>query len=410
MTSRERIRTALNHQEPDEIPIDLAGYFASGMAAIAYRKLRKYLDLEERPIRVYDPHQVLAVIDEDVMHRFGVDTVQAGRIFDENDSCWGDGVLPDGSPCKWPIWAMPEEHGGEWVLRSVTGKIVGHRPKGVLNFEPVNFPFAEHDSLDVSRIRAAIDEFQFTGVAGPYTEVLKQPDGSKQFGENLHRLYERTDRAIILPYGGHLLEMGQWLYRADNFYMMMAADPKRTHQFLDRVVEIHLEEIEKLLKFAGPYVDVVALSDDLAGQQAPLMSPAMFRDFFKERLRTIWNRIRQLSNAKVMLHSCGAVRDLIPDLIEAGVDILNPIQIDCPGMDVRELKAEFGKDLVLWGGGCDTHRILPFATPSEVQKHVREQVNILRQGGGFVFQQVHNILADVPPQNIVAMYDAVREH
>jgi uroporphyrinogen decarboxylase len=305
---------------------------------------------------------------------------------------------------------MPEEHNGEWVLRSATGKIVGHRPKGVLNFEPVNYPFAEHDSLDVSSIRAAIDEFQFTGVAGPYTAVLKQSDGPKQFGEHLRRLYERTDRAIILPYGGHLLEMGQWLYRADNFYMMMATDPKRTHQFLDRVVEIHLEEIEKLLRFAGPYVDVVALSDDLAGQQVPLVSPAMFRDFFKERLRMIWNRIRQLSNAKVMLHSCGAVRDLIPDLIEAGVDILNPIQIDCPGMDVRELKAEFGRDLVLWGGGCDTHRILPFATPSEVQKHVREQVNVLRQGGGFVFQQVHNILADVPPQNIVAMYEGVRGH
>jgi uroporphyrinogen decarboxylase len=122
----------------------------------------------------------------------------------------------------------------------------------------------------------------------------------------------------------------------------------------------------------------------------------------------IWNRIRQLTNAKIMLHSCGAVSELIPDLIEAGVDILNPIQIDCPGMDVRKLKADYGKDLVFWGGGCDTHRILPFATPAEVQEHVREQVNILRVGGGFVFQQVHNILADVPPQNIVAMYDAVR--
>ena len=408
MISRERVRAALNHQEPDTIPIDLAGYFASGMAAIAYRKLRKFLNLEERPIRVYDPHQVLAVIDEDVLQRFGVDTTQAGRIFDRNDSCWGDGVLPDGFPCQWPIWSMPEQHNGEWVLRSTTGKIVGHRPEGVLNFEPVNYPFAEQDSLDVKGIRAAIDDFQFTGVAGPYTAVLKQPDGSKQFGEHLRRLYESSDRAIILPYGGHLLEMGQWLYRADNFYMMMGADPRRTHQFLDRVVEIHLEEVEKLLKFAGPYVDVIALSDDLGGQQGPLVSPAMFRDFFKERFRIIWNRIRQLSNAKIMLHSCGAVRNLIPDLIDAGMDILNPIQIDCPGMDVREMKAEFGRDLVFWGGGCDTHRILPFATPEEVQKHVRKQVSILRAGGGFVFQQVHNILADVPPQNIVAMYEAVR--
>ncbi len=409
MISRERIRAALSHHEPDEVPIDLAGYFASGMAAIAYAKLRTYLGLEKRPIRVYDPNQVLAVIDEDVMQRFGIDTVQAGRAFDYDESCWQDGLLPDGTSCQWPVWSTPEWHNGKWVLRSATGKIVGHRPEGVLNFEPVNYPFEQRDSLDVKSIRAAMDEFQFTGVAGSYTSVLKRIDGSKQFGERLRCLYESTDRAIILAYGGHLLEMGQWLYRADNFYMMMAADPKRTHEFLDRVVEIHLEELEKLLKFAGPYVDVVALSDDLGGQQAPLISPAMFRTFFKERLKIVWNRIRQFSNAKVMLHSCGAIRELIPELIEAGVDILNPIQIDCPGMDVRELKAEFGKDLVLWGGGCDTHHILPHATPEEVYRHVKEQVKVLRQGGGFVFQQVHNILADVPPQNIVAMYTAARE-
>lgn len=407
MNSRERIRAAINHQEPDTIPIDLAGYFASGMAAIAYRNLRDFLHLESRPIRVYDPHQVLAVIDEDVLRRFGVDTVQAGRIFDRDDSCWVEGVLPDGSPCQWPIWSQPEWHGGEWVLRSTTGKIVGHRPEGVLNFEPVNFPFAERDSLSVEAIRAAIDDFQFTGVPGPFTAVLKQPDGSKQFGERLRCLHESTHRAIILPYGGHLLELGQWLYRADNFYMMMGAEPARTHEFLDRVVEIHLQELEKLLKYAGPYVDVVALSEDLGGQQGPLVSLKMFREFFKERHRMIWNHIRRLTRAKVMLHSCGAVSELIPDLIDAGVDILNPIQIDCPGMDVRKLKAEYGKDLVLWGGGCDTHRILPFATPTEVQRHVREQVSVLRAGGGFVFQQVHNILADVPPQNIVAMYEAV---
>jgi uroporphyrinogen decarboxylase len=409
MTSRERVRAAINHQETDQVPIDLAGYFASGMAAIAYAKLRKYLGLAEEPIRVYDPHQVLAVIDEDVMRRFGVDTFQAGRAFDQDKSCWGDWVLPDGTPCQWLRCAMPEWRSGEWVMVSPSGRVVGHMPQGVLNFEPVNYPFAEKDSLDIRDIRVAMSEFQFTGIPGPYTALLEGPDGSRRFGERLRALYESTDRAIILAYGGHLLEMGQWLYRADNFYMMMAEQPKRTHEFLDRVVEIHLVELQKLLQFAGPYVDVVALSDDLGGQTSLLVSRAMFREFFKERLRLIWNRIRQLTNAKIMLHSCGAVRELIPDLIDAGVDILNPIQFDCPGMDVKELKAEFGKDLVLWGGGCDSHRILPRGTPEEVRRHVKKQVGHLRPGGGFVFQQVHNILADVPPQNIVAMYDAVRE-
>ena len=409
MTSRERVRAAINHQEPDQIPIDLAGYFASGMAAIAYAKLRKHLGFAEKPIRVYDPHQVLAMIDDDVMRRFGVDTVQAARAFDQDESCWRDWVLPDGTPCKWPRWAMPERRNNEWVLLSTTGSVLAHMPPGVLNFEPVNYPFAVKDSLDINDIRTAISEFQFTGVPGPYTDLLDQSDGPKRFGDRVRALFEGTDRAIILAYGGHLLEMGQWLYRADNFYVMMAEDPRRTHEFLDRVVEIHLAELEKLLKYAGPYVDVIALSDDLAGQMRPLVSPKMFREFFKERLRVIWNRIRQLCNAKVMHHSCGAIRDLIPGLIEAGLDILNPIQVDCPGMNVKELKAEYGKDLVFWGGGCDTHRILPHGTLAEVREHVKGQVAALSPAGGFVFQQVHNILADVPPQNIVAMYDAVRD-
>jgi uroporphyrinogen decarboxylase len=167
MISRERIRAAINHREPDQVPIDLAGYFASGMAAIAYAKLRRYLGLEDKPIRVYDPHQVLAVIDQDIIERFGVDTVQAGRAFDQDESCWGEWVLPDGTPCKWPVWAMPERHEDEWVLRSATGKIVAHMPPGVLNFEPVNYPFAENDSLNINDIRVAITEFQFTGVPGP---------------------------------------------------------------------------------------------------------------------------------------------------------------------------------------------------------------------------------------------------
>jgi uroporphyrinogen decarboxylase len=159
MTSRERIRAAINHHESDQVPIDLAGYFASGMAAIAYAKLRKYLGLAEKPIRVYDPHQVLAVIDEDVIQRFGVDTLQAGRAFDQDESCWGDWVLPDGTPCKWLHCAMPQWRNGEWVLLSTTGKVVAHMPEGVLNFEPANYPFAEKDSLDIRDIRVAISEF-----------------------------------------------------------------------------------------------------------------------------------------------------------------------------------------------------------------------------------------------------------
>jgi uroporphyrinogen decarboxylase len=143
-------------------------------------------------------------------------------------------------------------------------------------------------------------------------------------------------------------------------------------------------------------------------QSGPQVSPKMYREFFKPRHKLMWSRAKQLANVKVMLHCCGGVRELLPDLIDAGLEAINPVQISCAGMDARELKAEFGKDMVFWGGGCDTQTILPNATPDEVRRHVKEQVQILSPGGGFVFQQVHNILANVPPENIVAMYEAVQ--
>ncbi|MFH1941839.1 MAG: uroporphyrinogen decarboxylase family protein, partial [bacterium] len=161
------------------------------------------------------------------------------------------------------------------------------------------------------------------------------------------------------------------------------------------------------LRLVGDSIDIIAFGDDLGMQTGPQISPAMYREFFKPRHKTMWDRAKQLADVKIMLHCCGGVRELMPDLIEAGLDAINPIQISCRGMDTRSLKAEFGKDIVFWGGGCDTQHILPEGTPETVRAHVREQVEILSPGGGFVFQQVHNILPNVPPENVAAMFEAV---
>ena len=173
-------------------------------------------------------------------------------------------------------------------------------------------------------------------------------------------------------------------------------------------MEIHLANLERFLAAVGPYIDMICFGDDLGMQNGPQMSPAMYREFFKPRHARMWRRAKELADVKVMLHCCGGVRPLLDDLIDAGLDAINPVQITCRGMDARELKAEFGRRLTLWGGGCDTRFILSRATPEEVARHVREQVAILSPGGGFVFQQVHNVLADVPPENVIAMFDAVR--
>jgi uroporphyrinogen decarboxylase len=159
----------------------------------------------------------------------------------------------------------------------------------------------------------------------------------------------------------------------------------------------------------GPYIDVVLFGDDLGMQSGPQISPAMYREFFKPRHEAMWQRAKELAEVKVMLHCCGGVRELMPDLIDAGLEAINPVQVNCRGMAAGELKREFGREMVFWGGGCDTRDVLPSATPDEVRRHVQQQIKTLAPGGGFVFQQVHNVMANVPADNIIAMLDAARE-
>jgi len=405
MTPRERVQAALNHREPDRVPVDLSGHRSSGIAAMVYPRLRAHLGLPERPVRVYDPVQQLAIVHDDVLDRFGIDTLELGRGFALEDKDWADWILPDGSPCQMPVWALPEREAGRWVIRSQSGRVIAQMPDGAIYFEATHYPFFEKDDLDA--IPEAMTENMWCAVASPPGPLVAGPDGLRAFAEGARTLRERTDRAIIGLFGGNLLEMGQFLYRNDQFLMMLAGDPERVHAFLDRVVEIHLANLEAFLGAVGRYIDVILFSDDLGMQSGPQMSPAMYREYFKPRHRMLWTRAKELADVKVMLHCCGGVRELLPDLIEAGLDAINPVQIACKGMDAAGLKRDFGQDMVFWGGGCDTQQELPNGTPGEVARHVREQVGVLKPGGGFVFQQVHNILANVPPENIVAMYDAI---
>ncbi len=403
MNPRERVLAALNHRQPDQVPIDFSGHRSSGIAAIAYAKLRKYLGLEPRPIRVYDPVQQLAIVDQDVLERFGVDTIELGRGFSLSDDDWADWVLPDGTPCQMPVWVNPQRDGARWVIRSPnTGRIVAEMPDGALYFEQTYYPFAEQNDLD--HIPEAFVESMWTSVRSPPGGAV----GADELRAGAARLRASTERAIIGLFGGNLLEVGQFLYRNDNFFMLLAGDPDRAHAFLDRLVELHLANLERFLAAVGPSIDIILFGDDLGMQNGPQISPAMYREFFKPRHQRMWMRAKELANVKVMLHCCGGVYELLPDLIEAGLDAINPVQISCRGMDAAQLKAEFGQQLTFWGGGCDTRTSLPNGTPREVAEHVQRQVEILAPGGGFIFQQVHNIMTNVPPENVVAMLDAVR--
>lgn len=403
MTSRERVLTACSHQEPDRIPIDFNGHPSSGIAAIAYTKLRNYLGLPKKVLRVYDPIQQLAIVDDDVMEKFGVDAINMAAGFALTEESWADWTLPDGTPCKMPAWALPARENGRWVFRSKSGRVIAHLPDGALYFEQTYFPFA--DESGPRTIPEAMQESMW--------HVMVSPPGPgvdfAQLGEGAKRLRQNTDRAILGGFGGNLLEAGQFIFRNDNFFMLLAGEPEKAHRFLDGLVEIYMPRLEKFLAAVGQYIDIIRFGDDLGMQNGPQISPRMYREFFKPRHKLMWNRAKQLANVKVMLHCCGSVRDLLPDLIDAGLDAINPVQISCAGMDAGKLKLDFGKEMVFWGGGCDTQTVLPNSTPEAVRKHVREQVKALRTGGGFVFQQVHNILANVPPENVVSMFEAINE-
>jgi uroporphyrinogen decarboxylase len=406
MTPRERVLAALNHREGDRVPLDLSGHRSSGISAIAYAKLRDYLGSTKKPIRVYDPIQQLAIVDEDLLERFGVDTLELGRAFALQEDSWGDWILPDGTPCQMPVWALPEREGDRWVWRSQTGNIIGHMPPGALYFEQSYYPFVE-GLADHNRLPEAFAESMWSAIASPPGPLVDGPEGPRLLAEGARRVRESTERAILGLFGGNLLETGQFLYRNDQFLMMLAAEPDRVHDFLEKLVKIHLGNLERFLGAVGPYIDIILFGDDLGSQMGPQISPRMYREFFKPRHRMLWKRAKELADVKVMLHCCGGVRELLPDLIEAGLDAINPVQITCRGMEPRQLKEDFGKDMVFWGGGCDTREVLPHGTPGEIRRHVKQQVQTMSPGGGFVFQQVHNIMADVPPENIVAMLDAV---
>jgi uroporphyrinogen decarboxylase len=403
MTSRERVLSACNHREPDRVPIDFSSHTSSGISALAYTKLRDYLELPKKTLRVYDTIQQLAIVDDDILEKFGVDTLNMARGFALTEESWADWTLPDGTPCKVPAWALPQMEDGKRVFRSKSGRMISHMPEGALYFEQTYFPFA--DKNGPKTIPEALQESMWHVMVcppGPWVDFAQLREGAKWLRQN-------TDKAILGGFGGNLLEVGQFLYRNDNFFMLLAAEPEEAHKFLDGLVEIYMPRLGKFLEAVGEYIDIIRFGDDLGMQNGPQISRRMYCEFFKPRHKLMWNRAKQLANVKVMLHCCGGIRELLPDLIEAGLDAINPVQISCAGMDATKLKADFGKEMVFWGGGCDTQTILPYATADAVRQHVREQVGILSPGGGFVFQQVHNILANVPPKNVVAMYEAVRD-
>lgn len=412
MTSRERVLTAHKHQPSDKVPLDFGGHRSSGIMGIAYNKLKKALGITSGDIYIYDVIQQLAIVEQPVLDMFGVDTIELGRGFLLEEKDWQDWILPDGTPCKIPAFIHMEKRKNDWFLTTENGIDLGIQKKGCLYFEQVHFPLMERgiENDDFSDLQAIFKNSMWTGIAAPPGHIPLNDENIPQLQAKAKVLRDSTDRAISGLFGGNMFEIPQFFYRIDNYLMYMGLYPDAIHRLAEALCEIHLQNLEKYLQVFGPYIDLIKFGDDLGGQNGPLISPNMYREFIKPYHKKMWGQAKELADVIVHLHCCGGIEPLLDDLIDAGLESINPVQISCAGMDAAHLKNTFGDRITFWGGGCDTRDVLPNGTPEQVTEHVKQQIEIFRPDGGFVFQQVHNIMADVPVENIVAMFEAVDKY
>lgn len=378
MTSRERVLKALNHKVPDRVPIDLGG-FQTGIHKKAYSELIAHLGITDE-ITVLDPVQQLAKPCEEVLERFNIDIRYVcahgpdsfkGRI-EQNTrqgKLWHD--LKDEFGV---VWSMPDD---QQLYMDIS-----HHPLAdatIKDIEDYSFP----DGGDPTR---------FTGVR---RQALK--------------LREETPYAISTGIGGVVYETCWYMRGLERWFMDMLENTDFCEALLEQMLKFWMDYYVGFMAEVGDIVDIVMIGDDLAGQQGPLFSPDFYRKFIKPRQKKLTRHIKSLTSAKIWYHTCGGCAEYIPDLIDNGVDILNPVQISAAKMDPQNLKNTFGKDIVFWGGGIDSQHVLPFAKPDEIREHVRKNLEIFKPGGGYVFNCVHNIQVGVPAENIVAMYDAAYE-
>lgn len=365
MNSRKRLAITLNHKEPDRVPVDL-GSSVSGIAVISYNKLKRKLGIETET-EVIDKMQQLVKLDEEILQKFNVDTRH--------------------------IWTEPKTLKGnnnpyvdEWGVKR-------KMPKGGYYYDMVENPLAEADISEIKRYK------------GPTPEELGI---TKELERKTKYLYENTDYALVTTFTG-VFERAWELRELGRLFIDIALDKKLVMVLFDKVLEIELEIYEKLLTYIGKYIQLVLFTEDLGGENGLLFSPKFYRKVLKPRQKELIQAIKKHTQAKIAMHSDGAIRPLLKDFIEVGVDVINPVQASAKDMDTKKLKKDFGKDLCFWGA-IDTQKILPFGTPREVKEEVKRRIEDLAPGGGYLLTSCHNIQADVPPENIEAMFEAAWEY
>jgi len=386
MNSRERLIATLEHRNPDRVPYDLAGTHVSGIHQSAYQNLCRYLKLDDSPAPFADIIQQVVIPSDALLENLKVDTRGLFPLCSHN-------------------WNVIGEDKGDYFEYCDEWDFVHHFHKGAYWWSLVKSP------LD----GAEIDTEQLLNYSWPQAALKERISGLR---EQAKKFRAEGKIVIIKSLCAGLLEMGQRLRGMENFLCDLFVDPDNSKLILDKLTEQKMQFWEMVLEELGDVVDIVVETDDYGTQESQLIPPATFRELFKPRYKEIFSLIKKKFNEKktagehgyIFFHSCGNVRPILPDFIEIGVDILNPVHVNAAGMEAVELKKIFGSEVTFWGGGVETQNILPRGTVEEVREDVKRNLEVLMTDGGFVFNTVHNIQAEVPPENIIAMWETLQEY
>jgi uroporphyrinogen decarboxylase len=385
MTPRQRLLKTLNHQIPDRVPIDLGG-FQTGIHKKAYIELLDYLGIED-DVTILDPVQQLAKPCEELLERFHVDI---RYICAHGPDSFKGGIEQNMRQGKlWHdlkdefgvVWSMPQGEALDRIRPDFVGQQlymdISHHPLTDATIKDIaDYPFPDGG-----------DPTRFTGVR-----------------EEAQKLRRETPYAISTGIGGVVYEICWYMRGLERWFIDMIENPAFCEALLDQTLKFWLDYFDGFMAEVGDLIDVVMIGDDLAGQSGPLFSPDFYRKVVKPRQKKLVQHIKSLTKAKIWYHTCGSCFEYIPELIDNGIDILNPVQIGLPNMEPQKLKDMFGSRITFWGGGIDAQHVLPFAKPDQIRDHVRKNLEIFKPGGGYVFNNVHNIQVGVPPENIVALY------
>lgn len=402
-TSRKRVLTAVEHKEPDRVPIDLGGTLTSGIMAQTLDRLCRRLRLQERRVKVYDVFQMLGEVEMDVVERLHVDVLPVEtpaiwfNIRRENYKPW---KLFDGTPVLVPgDFNVEIDDEGNWLLHdggTPKRPVVAKMPRDGYYFDDL-------------KLIGSSDELQRPSLGSLREEYLLTEDELEFMAKRASFLRKETDKALI---AGFWLKSGLGIIGSiPDFLSLIALDKAYIREFLKKKQEIVLENLRLLWEALGENIDIVVLEGfDFGAQDRELISPADFNELYLPHYRQQFSWVHENTTWKTFQHCCGSITKILPLLIDAGLDIINPVQTSADGMDPIWLKQQFGDKITFWGGGVDTQKTLPFGTPEEVAKEVRQRIRIFAPGGGFIFCAVHNIQCGVPVDNIIAAFETVYEH